>query len=241
MNRVNWVQQEQDIEYHVIQWKNSHFHEHHKGRLGGAKMLNSGGGGAAAPAPQTEGEGIGLGLSYDTKSRWRAGGFGESGFLQDGTNDGRSNDAVTNFAKGAGHRQSSAKDSAAAIQTDIYVENGSIMAGTAYKTKEGDERKKSVGGSNAEDEMAADSVSGQGSEGVRSRLKNGTQKIWTAYQKQREKLAEALGKKTQGQENKQQKGTRRADKEEMLSMQAQNHYLLDSYDRDGNYSMLGKQ
>lgn len=38
------------------------------------------------------------------------------------------------------------------------------------------------------------------------------------------------------------KGTRQAaDREAMLSMQAENHYLLDSYDATGNYSMLGKK
>lgn len=43
-----------------------------------------------------------------------------------------------------------------------------------------------------------------------------------------------------GKPEPQKKPGRKADREETLSMQARNHYLLDSYDRNGQYHMLGK-
>lgn len=42
------------------------------------------------------------------------------------------------------------------------------------------------------------------------------------------------------QSEKEQRGTRRVTKDEVLTMQAENHYLLDSYDKNGQYSTLGK-
>lgn len=51
----------------------------------------------------------------------------------------------------------------------------------------------------------------------------------------------AKSKKVRPEEKrKTQRGTRLASREEMLAMQAENHYLLDSYDKKGQYSILGK-
>ena len=81
---------------------------------------------------------------------------------------------------------------------------------------------------------------GQGN--IRHRLQESAKRLQEAYQRQKEKAVKRLPLKQIKEEKpgKKEKGTRMADKETMLSMQAENHYLLDSYDHNGNYSMLGK-
>lgn len=62
------------------------------------------------------------------------------------------------------------------------------------------------------------------------------------YREQKKKLTKMPAGKVKQEEKKErrQSGTRLASKEEMWSMQAENHYLLDSYDKNGNHSILGK-
>ena len=62
------------------------------------------------------------------------------------------------------------------------------------------------------------------------------------YREQKKKLTKMLAGKVKQEEKKErrQSGTRLASQEEMWSMQAENHYLLDSYDKNGNHSILGK-
>lgn len=78
---------------------------------------------------------------------------------------------------------------------------------------------------------------------IRNRLRESAARLREAYQRQKEKAAKKIPlrqMKPEKQEEKTRKGTRAADREAMLAMQAENHYLLDSYDQNGNYSMLGK-
>lgn len=80
---------------------------------------------------------------------------------------------------------------------------------------------------------------------VHSRLKESTAKLRNTFLRQQTKRRQAAGVSARRgsyrrQPQQETKGTRRADREEILSMQAQNHYLLDSYDKKGQYSMLGK-
>lgn len=215
LNRVNWVQQERDIEYHVIKWKNSAFHDHHTRKKAGAGPL-SGGVKAPAAAPsgaQSEPVGIGLGLEERIRDkRYRSGGFGESGKDADGVKDGRGNDSVSLSVKGAEQQSISEQSAVEIMQSNISEHIYSTVAGAVNPTPE---KKK-------------------------SRLKESTQKLRAAYQEQREKIAKIIHRKPDRKAEEKRQGTRRADKEEMLSMQAQNHYLLDSYDKNGQYSMLGK-
>lgn len=88
--------------------------------------------------------------------------------------------------------------------------------------------------------IPGDPAAGQGS--IRNRLKESASHLREACQKQKEKIKKTLfqSKRVDKKADIPQKGTREADLEETLFMQAQNHYLLDSYDRNGQYSMLGK-
>ena len=76
MNRLNWVQQSEDFktEYHVLQWKTSHFHEPYARRNAGSMPKQpSAAAAAAAKEMQTEADGLGLGLADKRKTGTRPG------------------------------------------------------------------------------------------------------------------------------------------------------------------------
>ncbi len=215
LNRTNWVQQEQDIEYHVIKWKNSAFHDHHTRKKAGAGPLSGGVTSPTAASSEAKSEPVEIGFGLDERirdKRYRSGGFGESGKDADGVKDGRGGDSVSLSVKGAEQQSISGQSAVEIMQPHISEHIQSIVAGAMNPTRE----KKT------------------------SRLKENMQKLRAAYQEQREKIAKVIHKKPDRPEEEKWQGTRRADKEEMLSMQAENHYLLDSYDKNGQYSMLGK-
>ena len=61
------------------------------------------------------------------------------------------------------------------------------------------------------------------------------------YLKQQKKSASMSRNGRQHTESrKEMRGTRQISKDEVLAMRSENHYLLDSYDRNGQYSTLGK-
>lgn len=215
LNRTNWVQQEQDIEYHVIKWKNSAFHDHHTHKKAGAGPLSGGVRAPAAPSSGTQTESVGIGLGLEERirdKRYRSGGFGESGLRADGVKDAKNSDSVSLSARGAEQQSISEQSAVEVIQPNILQHIQSIAVAAVNPPPE----KKT------------------------NRLKKSTQKLREAYQKQRDKIAKIIRRKPDRKAEEKRQGTRRADKEEMLSMQAENHYLLDSYDKNGQYSMLGK-
>ncbi len=215
LNRTNWVQQEQDIEYHVIKWKNSAFHDHHTRKKAGAGPLSGGVKAPMAAPSEAKSEPVGIGLGLDERirdKRYRSGGFGESGKDADGVKDGRGGDSVSLSVKGAEQQSIFGQSAVEIMQPNIAEHIQSIAASAVNPTQE----KKT------------------------SRLKKSAQKLREAYRKQHDKIAKIIHKKPDRPEEEKRQGTRRADKEEMLSMQAENHYLLDSYDKNGQYRMLGK-
>jgi len=76
---------------------------------------------------------------------------------------------------------------------------------------------------------------------IPNRLKNSGKRLREMYQKQKEILAgiSVRGAK-QKETDKASDGTRKTSKEEMLAMQSENYYLLDSYNKNGQYCILGK-
>ncbi len=85
-------------------------------------------------------------------------------------------------------------------------------------------------------------VSATGRGNIKNKLRDSAAKLWEFYQKQKEKALKLSFWKSKSEPpgKKVKKGTRMADREAVLAMQSENHYLLDSYDQKGNYSMLGK-
>ena len=246
MNHINWVQQNEDynVKYHVIKWKTSHFHEPYSSHVfSGAKLKQES---AAAPASaaqtQQEGEGIGLGLGQrGTDARLRLG-FGLETSLAgnlSGEKDGR--DGVSISARGMNGQESMGETARAALWSlalaETHAAENTVTAVTTGGPEQ-EERKQEQ----AEKEKTTVAQSGRGS--IRNRLQESAARLREAYQRQKKKAAKLalLQIRKEKPEQKEKKGTRQAaDMETMLSMQAENHYLLDSYDATGNYSMLGKK
>lgn len=216
MNHINWVQQDPDYqtEYHVLKWETSHFHEPLARRTVNSALHKEGAAFAmpAGAVTATDAE-VGLGQGPSVKSGGFALGHGQHGMaLQESAGAQKGQDSVMISAQGA-ERQS---------------------VGVTLTTAAVDH----VGHSGIVDAVAV--AIGQGS--VRNRLKESAAHLQEMYQKQKEKIEKSLcrTRKTEKKPELPRKGTRAANREEILSMQAQNHYLLDSYDSSGQYRMLGK-
>lgn len=252
MNHVNWVQQEQNTEYHVIQWKNSEFHNHHvrrdrapEGGMGPFSVAKVVGGSGAASQTlaniwtddralrpeESKIDGFGYGDILGSNSRTISG-SGKEEVLSTGV---KRNDEVTISSEGAPkpivpihntaiseQMQCVAISAAVRIQTEPMAEEVSVKTATSAESVE--------------------TISCFGQGGLRNRLKDSAKRLQEIYQEQKKKLMKMLAGKVKQEEKKdrRQAGTRLASKEEMWSMQAENHYLLDSYDKNGNHSILGK-
>lgn len=218
MNRLNWIQQEQKVaDYHVLTWRTSHFH-HPRNRTDivgefGSKLE---GGAAAGAGVQQQAEGIGFGLENPFgNTKWRSGGLGTDGMMQDGTKNARNNEAISASYRTQG-RQTTAPESVTVMQTIVPEEVYSVINSARHSVLK-----------------------------AHSRIRQSVAKLRDVYlkqqmkQKQAESAAARRGEYRRQSESK-LRGTRQADRDEVLSMQAENHYLLDSYDKNGKYSMLGK-
>lgn len=218
MNRLNWIQQEQKVaDYHVLTWRTSHFH-HPRNRtdIVGEFSSKLEGGAAAGAGAQQQAEGIGLGLEDPFRNtKYRSGGFGTDGMIQDGTKNARNNEVISASYRTQG-RQTTAPESATVVQTIVPEEVYSVVNSARQSVLK-----------------------------VHRRIRQSVAKLRDVYLKQQTKQKQAASVSARKGEYRKQpesklQGTRQADREEVLSMQAENHYLLDSYDKNGKYSMLGK-
>lgn len=242
MNHVNWVQQSEEYktEYHVVKWKSSHFHEPFARQMVGRFQIKQGPFPAAsAKELQSEAEGLGLGLADRKKSGDLRPGFGQEGYPARGlTGDELGRDGVSISSRGARQQGNAESNALSAVQSarlsGIHAaEAVTVPAANAASAREAEEEQ-----AKKENTM----VSGSGRGNIRNRLKESARRLLEAYQRQKEKAAKTPLRRVKPEKPKEktQKGTRMADREAMLSMQAENHYLLDSYDHNGNYSTLGK-
>lgn len=246
MNHINWVQQKDDynVKYHVIKWKSSHFHEPYSSHVSSGTKISQGG--AASPSPvaetQKEGEGIGFGLAERSRNaRLRLGLGLEEALAKNvsGGEDGR--DGVSISARGMAGQESMGGTARAAMYSMALAEthaaeNTVTAAATGGPEQEKRERERT------EKEKTTVLQSGRGN--IRNRLRESAARLFEAYQRQKKRAEKLLYRQRRKEvsEKREKKGTRQAaDRETMLSMQAENHYLLDSYDATGNYSMLGKK
>lgn len=223
MNRLNWIQQEQKIaDYHVLTWRTSHFHHPRNrtdiiGKAGGKFDMY---GGAASAGADHLPEGIGQGLSDPVRdARWTTGGLGVEGMVEDGRKSAVHQEQMDTSDRTKGRRITGASQSAAADQ--IVTAAQAVVPEEVYSVLSG----------------ARSSVLR-----LKNRVRQGAAALRERYQKQQKQAANtAVLKETKRrQPREEQCGTRKCDKDDVLSMQAQNHYLLDSYDKNGRYSMLGK-
>lgn len=228
MNHIIWLQQREDYDtkYHVIKWKTSHFHEPFSSHMAGSAKRKDGAG-ALAPSGETQAQAEGLGFGLADKSL--------SGRMKFGLG---LEDIAAKSVIGAG----TGRDGVSISTLDGW-EKGMETAGENTVTPV---LHKTSGSGRAEREpveQANKPVAQTGRGNIRNRLKESASRLMEAYRRYREKAAKMPLQKTAQEKIKTdgKKGTRAADRESVLAMQANNHYLLDSYDQTGNYSMLGKK
>ena len=219
MNVLNWIQQERKVaDYHVITWPTSHFH-HPKNRtdIVANMTMKPQETGAAASGEQQQPEGIGFGLSDNISDRrYKSGGLGTDGLAIDGVKEAVNRKVMSTSRKSNGNQVTGPEAVSTVAQTILPAEVYSVV------------------------ENARQSVLK-----VQSRISKSAVKLRDIYQKRSSKSSnmnsQTFKNAPRRQPEKERRGTRYVSKEEVLSMQAENHYLLDSYDRNGQYSMLGKQ
>lgn len=221
MNRLNWTYKEQYIDYHVLKWPTSHLHPRIRTSMDASPELKGKMPGMPeAPDAQTkQPEGIGTGVVDSSGSgRWTTGGVGQDGMAQETARDAtHDKDGVSLSPHGAGRQTSGQEDVSESVQTAAAEEMQNMAAySTAYRA-------------------------GQAVRKLGGRIQDTIGRLRDVYERQQRKTAALAGSKgSHMQPEKEKRGTRQVSKDEVLAMQAENNYLLDSYDRNGQYSMLGK-
>ena len=248
MNHINWVQQNEDykVKYHVLKWKTSHFHEPYSNHMVGTAKIRQGGAAEvpAAERQEAEGEGLGAGLAERGRDARLRLGLGLEESLANNLSGGENGrDGVSISARGMAGQESLGGTTQAAMQSLAMAEtHAAENTVTAVMTDGPEKEKQEQEQERAEKENTTVAESGRGN--IRNRLRESAARLREAYQRQKKKAAKLPLRQIRKEETakKEKKGTRQAaDRETMLSMQAENHYLLDSYDAKGNYSMLGKK
>lgn len=218
MNVLNWIQQEQKVaDYHVIKWPTSHFH-HPGNRTDIIGQINTKlpEAAPAASGAQQQSEGIGFGLADNIRdTRYKSGGLGTDGLAVDGVKDAINSKVMSTSRKTQGNQMTGSETAVTVVQAILPTEVYSVVESARQSALK-----------------------------VQSRIRQSVAKLKDIYQKQSGQTANANTQKQKNaprrQPEKEQRGTRRVSKDEVLSMQAENHFLLDSYDRNGQYSTLGQ-
>ena len=170
-------------------------------------------GGAPSSGTQSQTEGIGFGQTDYSKDQYKTGGLGTDGLVHDGSKDAVDNKVMSTSKKSQGNQVTGSEAAATVMQTILPTEVYSVVESARQSAIK-----------------------------VQSRIRQSAAKLKDIYGKQSGQTAKAhnMKKVPRRQPEKEQRGTRHVTKDEILTMQAENHYLLDSYDKNGQYSMLGK-
>lgn len=241
MNHIVWVQQREDFntKYHVIKWKTSHFHEPFSERMvGGTKLKDGAAPMSASSSQQSEGEGIGYAQAERIGSGRIGLGSGLEGYALRAMQEDLALSAMRR-ADGSIRTGRTVGAIPAAVHTAAVAQS---QAAEHMVTPE--QRREPLRNEQAREHNLQESttVSETGKGNIKNRLRESAARLREFYQRQKEKASRLPFWKSKPEPKKKKvlKGTRMADREAVLSMQAENHYLLDSYDQKGNYSMLGK-
>lgn len=240
MNHIVWLQQREDFntQYHVIKWKTSHFHEPFSAQMvGGAKLKTGGAAAAASQSQQSEGEGIGYAQADRTGSGRIGLGSGLEGYALRAMQEEMAQSAARSTDGGA-----RAGRTVGAIPAAMQTAAEQMQAAEHMVTPE--QRREPLRNAQARARSAQESttVSAANKGSIQNRLRESAERLQEFYQRQKEKVKKLSfwRNKSETKKKKVIKNTKSADREAMLAMQAENHYLLDSYDQKGNYSTLGK-
>lgn len=241
MKHIQWIQQREDFntQYHVIKWKTSHFHEPFSERMvGTAKIQYGAAPEAAKQSQQPEGEGIGFAQTELTKSDGFGLGSGIEGYALKATQEEMAQSAAR--STGSGVR---AGRVVGAISAGVQISAAAHMQAAEHMVTP-EVKREPVSSEQTKERNAqeAATVSAAGKGNIKNRLRESADRLREYYERQKKKVLKLPFWKNMTEPKKKRvlEKTRMADREEMLSMQAENHYLLDSYDQKGNYSTLGK-
>ncbi len=226
LNRLEWTQKEQKIDYHVLKWPTSYLHPRTRNSVSvGFELKEQAGSAEVCTIRDTQQEGIGLGVTERPgNSRWRSGGRGTDGMATEGLRDAaQDRDGLTLSTQQAGRQRAgadmvSAAAQNAAVQMIIAPTMPSNMAQGAVHTFSVTRTVQRAG----------------------NRMREIIGRLRDTYLKQQKKAETHRKHGRTAQQQKERQGTRQVNREEVLSMQAENHYLLDSYDKNGQYSTLGR-
>lgn len=253
---MHWVQGEKPVEYHVVRWENSAFHNHDKRperkMLGGVSFDGGAGGGKSMNTQQTGVQTAQPSFSHTIDEGWFGNGMGEAGLYGDGkeglsgerndkTESGRAeNDKSKNDMRVSGNRTETDahgvrdnRDTLEIRTVPELAENKVMQELTADITM-------------TEAEAAASAVEAVSSPAVPEekrrrpfgrmfdRMKSGIQDIL------REMEQRAGQKNNRKSSKKNGEGTRAVTKEEFDRIKTDKSYLLDSYNKYGERSTLGE-
>lgn len=206
--------------------------------MGSSKIKMGAAAQAQGQSQESEGEGIGY-AQTDRTGNGRLGlGFGLEGYALRNMQEELAQSAVKSTGSAA-QSEKAAGAITAAVQTAATAQTQAAEHMVTPEQKREPLREEQALARSARESTT---VLATGRGNIRNRLRDSAAKLWEFYQKQKEKAVKLSFWKNKSQPPKKKavKGTRMADREAVLSMQAENHYLLDSYDSKGNYSMLGK-
>ncbi|MCM1175663.1 MAG: hypothetical protein NC341_11515 [Blautia sp.] len=227
---MHWIQDEQPVEYHVIRWRNSAFHNHDKlpkrKMLGGVSFDGGAGGGKSGNIQQAGVQNAQPSVPRDGGGNLFGSGFPEDRTERDGKTGGGPRSAAGTKAGGRGVLAAHNRDT---------LETGSIQEAMAVC--------QSAAADDAPDAAKAENAVAPVPEEKKKRpvffhaflrFGNGIR----AFLRGTEQRAgrEHVRKRPQ----KETPGTRAVTKEEFARMEQERTYLLDSYNKYGERSTLGR-
>lgn len=208
---MHWIQNEQQVEYHVIQWRNSAFHNHDKlpkRKLLGGVSFDGGGGGKGETAQQTGVQNAQPSFPRINDENLFGFGIAKNGSDRDGKMSGRLNGTEGKKAETAMQGKSRDTLEVVGIQEAMAVCQSSSVE---------------------EEKPGRPSFL----QSIR-KLRNGIQTFLRG-------MEQKAGKENAGKQPKKEKsGTRNVTKEELAQIQQDRTYLLDSYNKYGERSTLGR-
>lgn len=224
---MHWIQNEQQVEYHVIRWRNSAFHNHDKRperKLLGGVSFDGGGGGKGEAAQQTGVQTAQPSFPRITDENLFGFGAAENGPDGDGKMGGSRNGSAGKMAiTGAQGRE----------RDTVEVSGISEVMAACQKVSAGE----------IPDMVTAETAAMPIPEEkkIRPAFLRYIRKTGNGIRSFLRGMEQKAGRENAGKQPKKEKtGTRIITKEELAQIQADRTYLLDSYNKYGERSTLGR-
>ncbi len=250
---MHWVQGEKPVEYHVVRWENSAFHNHDKRperkMLGGVSFDGGAGGGKSMNTQQTGVQTAQPSFSHTIDEGWFGNGMSESGLYGDGKDglsgekNGRAERAPGIFGNRAetdAHGVRANRDTLEIRTSPELAESKAAPELAEHKVTPELAESKDVPGAadNAVEAVWAPAVPEEKSRRPFGRMLNKMKNGIQAFLREMEQRAGQKNNRKFSKKN--GDGTRAVTKEEFDMIKADKSYLLDSYNKYGERSTLGE-